>query len=57
MVSTKRSHRSIFLAGLLAASLACAAPGPAVQEQVFDTGALTITRLTLQDSDGPPVRY
>jgi predicted esterase len=57
MPSFARSHRSIFLAGLLTASFACAAPGPAVQEQVFNADALTITGLTLQNGDGPPVRY
>jgi predicted esterase len=57
MVSSARSHRFLFLAGVLAVSLASAAPGPAVQEQVFNADALTITRLTLQDGGGPPVRY
>jgi predicted esterase len=44
---------------LLTAGVAwgAAAAGPAAREQVFNTGPLKITRITLQDAEAAPVQY
>lgn len=62
MSRAARTSSLVFVAGLLALGAACGAfaspaASPAVQEQAIDFKAFTVTRLTLQDKDGPPVRY
>lgn len=47
---------TLYLASLLLASSAQAA-APGVQEERFQSDALSVTRVTLQDADGPPIRY
>lgn len=44
---------------LLAATLACSAQaaGPGAQEERFEANALTLSRVTLQDGSGAPIRY
>jgi pimeloyl-ACP methyl ester carboxylesterase len=60
MAATAR-HRSISFISrlLLAAGAACGAASASsgVQEQVFAFDTFAITRLSLQDAGGPPVRY
>ena len=56
--TTPRHSIAVISSLLLAASLAGAASaGPAVAEQPFSFGTFTVTRTTLQDGSGPPVRY
>jgi predicted esterase len=55
MFKSVRSGLITMLSGVLAAGMASAAPG--VQEQVYNLGTLTITRLTLSDAGGAPVQY
>ncbi|MEW6370258.1 MAG: alpha/beta fold hydrolase [Pseudomonadota bacterium] len=62
MSRAARTSSLVFVAGLLAlgaagGAFASPAASPAVQEQAIDFKAFTVTRLTLQDKDGPPVRY
>lgn len=55
MSRAARTSSLALLASLLALGTAFASP--TVQEQAIDFKAFTVTRLTLQDKDGPPVRY
>lgn len=62
MSRAARTSSLVLAAGLLALSAACGAfaspiASPVVQEQAIDFKAFTVTRLILQDKDGPPVRY
>jgi predicted esterase len=56
MPKTAQRRLISFIAVLLLASGAATA-APAVQEQVYEFPLSTITRLTLQDREGPPVQY
>lgn len=47
----------LLLASVFAAQAGVAANAPAAQEEKFDAGALNLSRFTLLDGAGPPVRY
>lgn len=50
-------HIVFSLSGLLLACAAVQAANPAVQEERFEAGALTLSRLSLQEGSAAPVRY
>lgn len=52
-----RLSTTLLSALLLAASHCGAAASPAVHEEVFNFNTLTMSRVTLQDTGKPPVRY
>jgi predicted esterase len=56
MSKTAQRRLISFMSALLLATGAAAAT-PGVQEQVYEFPVSTITRLTLQDREGPPVQY
>ncbi|HEX8786011.1 MAG TPA: hypothetical protein VF793_07505, partial [Telluria sp.] len=51
------SMAGLLLASVFAAQAGVAANVPAAQEEKFDAGALNLSRFTLRDGAGPPVRY
>lgn len=55
-MGSRASRITFYVGGLLLASSAHAAT-PAVQEDRLQADALSVTRVTLQDADGPPIRY
>lgn len=55
-MGSRASRITFHLASLLLACTARAAT-PGVHEDRFQADALSLTRVTLQDADGPPIRY